>query len=138
MAYATISHVTARNPERTYGVNSKPTTTQVAEFLDETAGIIDSILLEVGYALPVLPPASGGASSAWLVLQDANAVGGWYKAEWAAQASDKRSEAEDMWQTAQKMLRTVQLALGKDAAESLPRGGSTECATPFFTRCMIL
>lgn len=132
MAYATTSHVTARNPERTFSVTSKPSTTQVGGFLDEAAAIIDSILIDAGYSLPVSPPASGGASSAWVTLQNANAVGAWYMTEWAAQTSDKRSESEDMWQSAQKMLRTMQLDIPKDAGESLPRGPTTT-ATPFFT-----
>lgn len=133
MAYATTSHVTARNPERVFGATSKPTTTQVSGFLDEAAAIIDSILIEAGYSLPVSTPASGGASSAWITLQNANAVGAWYMTEWAAQVSDKRGEAEDMWQSAQKMLRTIQLEIPKDPGESLPRG-NTSCPTPFFTR----
>lgn len=139
MAYATISHVSANNSERIFGASTIPRTDQVVEFLDECAAVIDSILLEKGYLTPVMSPASGGASSAWLLLQQTNAAGGWYRAEWAAQASDKRSEAEDMWQTALKLLRTTQLDIPVDASESLPRGPSANSApTPFFYRDQIL
>lgn len=140
MGYATISHVSARNPERTIGASSKPTASEVVGFIEDAAAIIDSILHAAGYVLPVVPPASGGiASSAWRVLEQANAVGAWYFTEWAAQASDKRSEAEDMWASMQKLLKTTQLNIPTDPAESRPRGpGVDSVPTPFFTRDMCL
>lgn len=137
MPYATIADVSAFNPERGITASTVPNASQVAGYLRDTAAIIDSVLLEKGYQLPVDSPNVGGASSAWLALQQANAAGGFYRTEWAAQASDKRGEAEDMWQTALKMLRTSQLDIPIDQGESLPRG-ATGASPPFFTRDMVL
>lgn len=135
MAYATLAHVELRNPVRgAYTASSRPTADAVVTFLHEAAGMVDQVLTSAGYALPV---ATDAASSALLVLQNANAVGAWYMAEWAAPASDKREESEDMWQTALKMLGRTELVLARDDAQSNPRSGFS-CATAFFTRDMTL
>jgi phage gp36-like protein len=139
MAYATIADVTALNRERTIGASTIPNTTDVAQFLEDCAGQIDSVLLGAGYQLPVDAPNVGGASSAWAVLKSANAAGGHYRTEWAAQASDKRTEAEDMWQSALKMLKATQLDIPTNDAESLPRGPTADTVgTPFFYRDQIM
>lgn len=136
MAYATLMHVEAHNPQRgPYTPATKPSATQVTQFLQESAGVIDMILSKSGYDTPV----TGAPTSTQLVLQDANAVGAWYKAEWAAPASDRRKEAEDMWQSAQSMLKTARLpGLDRNESLSLPRGAVSNASPPYFTRDMVL
>lgn len=136
MAYATIMHVTARAPQRVFSATSKPTATQVVQFIDECGGIIDAVLLQAGYEVPT--SLANVATHTQLLLQNANAAGAAYHTEVAAPTSDsRRKEYEDMWGTALKMLRTMQLDLPKDASESNARQGAI-ASPPFFTRDMDL
>lgn len=135
MAYATLIHVEAKNPQRgVFTPNTKPNASQVAGFIDEAAGIIDTILTYANYDTPV--DLTTAATSAKLVLRNANAVGAAYMAEWAAPVSDRRKEYEDMWESAQRMLRTMTLDLPRNASESLPRMPDS-ATTPFFSRDMV-
>jgi hypothetical protein len=136
VAYATVSHVEARNRERApYTANTKPTKDDVLGFLEQARGQIDTTLVAAGYSVPatfaLLP------SHTQVLLEDVNAAGAAYYVEWAAAVSDKRGEYEDLWQSALKMIRTTELDLDKDSAQSLPRQGPI--ASPaFFSRDMEL
>lgn len=135
MPYCDITDVVARNPVRgAFTASTKPTASQVGLFIDDAAGIVDSVLVQAGYSTPVV--VSQAATSVRFTLRNANAVGAWYFTEWAAPNSDRRSEAEDMWESAKKMLLKVELDLPKNAATELPRQGSI--ATPYFSRDMCL
>lgn len=135
MAYCDITNVQARNPVRgVYSNTTKPTASQVQGFINECAGIIDTTLAEANYSTPIPTTAP---SSVLLTLEYANSVGGAYMAEWAAPVSDRRKEYEDMWESALKMLSTVEFAgLARDTDTSLPRGSVASPA--FFSREMIL
>lgn len=140
MAYASLPHVVARNPQRgDFTPNTKPTASQVCLFIEEAQAEVDTVLLAAGYALPI---ATDAASSARMLLQQAVSAGAAYKAEWAAAVSDRRKEYEDMWQSALRMLKVTQLDMPKDAGESLPRGPrqgfSGATTTAQFTRDMVL
>lgn len=137
--YASTTHVEALNQGRTaYTATSTPNATQVSEWLNQTAGVIDGLLRQRGYITPVSPTA---ATSALKTLESFNAAGAWYHVESSAKTrnKDQFEEAKAMWKSAQKMLRDglIELELPLDAEESMPRGGFSS-ATPYFTRDMEL
>lgn len=129
MAYATIADLIAYNPARQFTQNTKPTGSQVSEFIAWAAGMIDTKLRTAGYDTPV---ATNAASSVLLLLKDTNALGALYRSEWAAEQSDKRKEAEDMWMSALKMLSMSDLDLAKNTSESNPRGSVAGQGSAFF------
>jgi hypothetical protein len=136
--YAAASHVEALTEGRpAYSNNTEPSLDQVNSWLIETSGIIDGLLRQRGYAMPV---ASDAATSALVTLQNFNAVGGWYYVEAGAKTSHRLKEAKEAWDWAQKMLRdgVIELDLSFDFDETQPRGGFSSAATPFFTRNMQL
>lgn len=55
MTYAALSDVQARMPF-TLDANSTPTSTQVADFLDEVSAEIDAVLASQGFTVPVTTP----------------------------------------------------------------------------------
>lgn len=58
MAYCAIADVQALNPQRpTYSSSTKPTSTQVEEFIDQIANVIDSKLSARSVGVPVTTPA---------------------------------------------------------------------------------
>lgn len=120
MAYALLSDVQAYNSARVYTASSQPATSQVGIFLDKTAAIIDSILVEKGYSLPV--PTT--ASSALLLLSEVNALGAWARVESSAPASPMRDQAEAAWQNALAMLKLANtiLDIPKTQTRAYPRG----------------
>lgn len=126
--YATLEQVRALNTGRTIGATSKPSATQVQNFLSNAAAIIDAKLRSEGYALPV----PTGATSALEVLEYANAAGGHYFTEEAAPTSEKLKSAKEMWESALKMLSSVELPTDQDPEQTLARFPSA--ATPYFTR----
>lgn len=134
MAYATVFHVEARNPGRgQFTASTEPTATQVIGYLGWAESMMDLVLNKAGYDVPV----TGAPTTTQVLLEDVCAAGAWYRAEWAARASDRRKEAEDMWESALSMLKTAELpGVDKDAAQSLPRG-SSNATPPFFTRTML-
>lgn len=141
MAYATVYNVAALNTGRTYGAtNTKPSATQVVQYLEETAGVLDGILRQQGYLTPVATT----ATSAYKTLEGFNAIGAWCMVESAAQTSDRRQDAEAMWESAKKMLLDgiIDLDAPQDTTEALPRSSfgasSDSAATPFFYRDMEL
>ena len=57
MSYCTITHVQGLNPQRgAYGATTKPTSTEVNEFISQISNEIDSILLARGLTVPVTTP----------------------------------------------------------------------------------
>src|SRR4051794_8470002 len=123
MAYATISHVKARNPQRVYTATSKPSVDDVTSFLEQTAGILDGILTGRGFQLPV-PTA---ATSALALLEHYNALGAWAEVERAAPGgkSPNADPADKLWADAQKMLRdglVEPVGLVRDVTRTSPRG----------------
>lgn len=111
MAYAEIADVQELNTGRpTYGATTKPTASQVADFLEQTAAELDGIMRAKGYLLPV--PSTAISALKW--LEGANAAGGWYKVELGAQASDRREEAERLWRSMKRSLRDGEIDLELD------------------------
>jgi hypothetical protein len=143
MAYASTTHVEALNLGRQSLASVRPgeaTAGQVAEWLEETAGILDGLLREKGYVTPVPTTAP---TSVLKTLEGFNAIGAAFYVERAAKKSDRLKEAQKMWESAQKMIGdgVVELDLPIDAEETRPRGGFgrvTTAATPYFTRDMVL
>jgi hypothetical protein len=140
MAYATTSHVEAMLLGRLpLGTQGQVSATQVVNWLEQTAGVIDGLLAQNGYSAPVSPTA---ASSALKTLEGFNTAGAWYHVEAASKTRDKVKfeEAKRMWGSAQKMLSDgiVELDLEIDTAEALPRGGFSCATPPFFSRDMEL
>lgn len=114
MAYATVADVHQLNTGRpTYTASSKPTASQVIDFLEQSAAKIDGILRARGYGLPV----PSAATSALKLLEGCNAAGAHALVEQGAQSSDRREAALRLWQDCLTMLREGGLELdgGSDA-----------------------
>lgn len=58
MSYCTITDVRGLNPKRTYGAATTPTEDQVNEFIEKTAGEIDTVLQGRGLTTPIATPAA--------------------------------------------------------------------------------
>lgn len=132
-AYAVPSQVYALNSGRRYSATSKPSTYEVERYLVETAGVINGILAEKSYVVPV----ATGASGARVTLEHFNALGAAKMVEDAAPTSDRRKEATEMWMWAQEMLRSGGVEFPDAAINSnhdQPR--SSAPATAMFTRDM--
>lgn len=132
MAYASSIDVAQMNTARTLSTSSHPDLTQVGDWLEQTAGVLDGILREKGYVLPI--PTS--ATAALRTLEHYNALGAAAMVEQSAPTSDRRKEAEALWENAQKMLRDdiILLDAPKDNVTHTIRAPAAP--TPFFTREM--
>lgn len=120
--YATIEDVAARNRQRTFTATSIPNASDVDGFLRQTAGEIDAILTQKGYALPV--PTT--AVRALEYLRGLNALGAHVLVEQSAQSTrrDNLDAARLMWRDALKMLAAAQdvLDIPREAARASARG----------------
>lgn len=118
MAYATVADVHQLNTGRpTYTASSKPTASQVIDFLEQSAAKIDAVLRSRGYSIPV----ATGATSALKLLEGCNAAGAHALVEQGAQSSDRREAAMKLWQDCLVMLREGDLELdaGGDTTQSV-------------------
>lgn len=136
MGYATVADVEQLAQARVFTATSKPSTTQVVDWLEQTAGVLDGILRAKGYSLPV--PAS--ATQTLKLLEGYNAIGAAAFVEQGAPTSDRRDQAMTLWQDTQKMLKDAMLELddAQDATVTSPRSSFPSAPTPFFTRDMEL
>lgn len=137
MAYCDINHVQAHNAGRgVYTSSTKPTASQVGQFINEAASEIDMALVDGGYALPV--PAS--ASSAQVYLQKINAMGALCSVEASAQISHNEDSFCSTFKSALKQIaKGAKLpGLEKSGDTSLPRESLSVASPPFFTRDMQL
>ena len=136
MAYATLADVEQLNTARTYTGSSKPTTNQVIDWLEQTAGVLNGALKEQGYSLPIATTATGALKT----LEHYNALGAAAFVEQGSPSSDRRKEAMDLWQGALKMLRdgAIELEADQDETAAAPRSSFGSSPTPFFSRDMEL
>lgn len=136
MAYASIPHVEAKNTARgTFTSNTKPNASQVAQFIDQAAAMMEGAFAQGGYVVPF--DVSSCPSYVQTELQNINAYGAAYYVECAAQTSQRREEFEEIWRNALKMMKAGEfVGLDKDTSESVPRSAGT--ATPIFAMDMIL
>ena len=134
MAYATVADVQQQNVTRTLSGSSRPNIDQVLDWLEQTGAVIDGLLREAGYSLPI--PAT--ATQTLKLLEGYNALGAAAMVEWGAPTSDRRKEAQELWDGAQKMLRDELLSLDIPRDEDLHTVRSAPVATPYFTRDMEL
>lgn len=107
------------------------TLTDVERFIDETAAVIDSILIERSYVTPV--PTT--ATVAYGLLSHYNALGAACLVEKAAPTSDRREQACEAWKNAQDMLRKGEVQLldvEVSTTNDMPSG--IFAATAMFTR----
>lgn len=121
--YATVSDVAALNVGRaTYTANTKPTASQVVDYIEEASAELDGILRSRGYTAPV--PTT--ATSARRMLEGYNAIGAWQKVEHFAEASERKEEAWRMWMDAKKMLMDglIELDAPRETTTSVPRAPS--------------
>ena len=120
MAYASLSDIVALTAGRAFTASTIPNTSQVVGFLDQTAAVIDSMLVEKGYSLPI--PTT--ASSALLLLRQINSLGAWAQTERAAQLSEQRDFSQQMWESSLAMLRAQSsvLDIPKNETRASPRG----------------
>lgn len=112
MPYAQLPDVEARNTLRLkrggFSPTSSPTADQVAQYLEDTAAVLDGLLLGRGYALPI--PAEATSALRW--LRQANAAGAHARIENAASEQDSLDEsAEAAWKSACDMLRKGEIEL---------------------------
>jgi hypothetical protein len=132
--YATPTQVYALNTGRNFTATSKPNIAQVQQFIDQTAGVIDGILAEKAYTLPL----ATSATAARVSIEFYNALGAACLVERSAPTSDeRRQEACEMWRNAQDMLRSGAVEfpdLERSTSTDMPR--SSFPATPMFTRDM--
>lgn len=135
-AYATVSHVQGFNAARKFTASSIPNDTQVVSYLVETAAVLNGILIELEYALPI----PDTATQALKVLEHFNARGAWAMSERSAEASPHRDKAETLWDEAQKMLRdgVVKLDAPTNQQVAMPRYPAADASAPFFTMEMEL
>lgn len=129
-AYAELDDVREQNTARTISASSHPSSDQVLDWLGQTAGILDAILRRNGYELPV--PAS--ASSALRMLEHFNALGAAAMVEQAAPTSDRRKEAQALWEGAQRMLSDELIVLDIPRDDTAHTVRAAPYATPMFTR----
>lgn len=132
-AYAAVADVEALNTARAFTASSRPNTADVVGYLADTAAVLDGILVERGYVVPVSPV----ATAARQLLRHLNARGAYALAERAAAQSPHRDRAEEMWAEAQKMLHDGQLELAvasRDSSTSFARAPAG--ASAYFTRSM--
>lgn len=132
MAYATIAHVNARCPMRTFTGSSNPSIEETLGFLQDSAAVLDGIVAGLGYLTPVPPTATVSLA----ILKRANAIGAWAEVEQAA-PSNKKDQAElamKQWADAVKLLRELPDA-PRNTGESYARGAR---ASAFFTANMAL
>lgn len=132
MGYATVADVQQLNSARTFAANSKPTANQVVDWLEQTAGVLDGILRERGYSVPLPTTATGALKT----LEHYNAIGAAALVEQGAPSSDRRDQAMKLWEDAQKMLRDGEIELEAPRSTDLSRPRAPAVATPFFTRDM--
>jgi hypothetical protein len=133
MPYAALTHVQARDKGRTFDQTSKPAATEVAGYLDQKAGEIDSVLRARGYALPI----ATGATSALKYLEDLNTTGAICLVEQSAvTGAGKKTDWCKMYSDALVMLSAgkVELDAVRDIAQGIPR--HREQATAMFTRLL--
>ncbi len=106
---------------------------QVGDFIEQTAGVLDGILRSQGYSLPIATT----ATSALKVLELYNAYGAACLVEQASPTTRPDRSGQSacaMWKEAQKMLRegTIELDAGVDTgADTFPRYAGSP--TPIFT-----
>lgn len=125
MGYATVYQVAARNAARgTYGESTKPTATQVVEFIDEAAAQLDAWLLNSGYDAPFASyiGASLIGSAGVLLLQRWNAIGAALAVEESAQQSDRVEFFQRMWAEVELACQKEDLPLPNLAGKAFPRG----------------
>lgn len=130
MAYATVSDVQQQNVVRTISATSRPNASQVIDWLEQTAAVLDGLLRESGYSLPV--PTT--ATQVLKLLEHYNALGAAALVERGAPTSDRRKEAQELWEGAQKMLRDDLLNLDAPRDEATRTIRAPAYATPMFTR----
>jgi hypothetical protein len=130
--YASIDDVRALNTGRTIATSTTPNASQVWGYLEETAAVLDGILREKNYALPIATTATGALK----LLEHFNALGGHCLTEQAAPTSDRKDSACALWENAQKMLKDglIELEAERDLTQAAPRAPATP--SPFFTREM--
>lgn len=132
MGYATITDVEQLNTARRIGTSSHPNASQVVDWIEQTAGVLDGILRQSGYGLPI--PAS--ATQTLKLLEHYNALGAAAMVEQGAPTSDRRDEAVKLWDEAQKMLGLIVLDAPRDEDISSIRVPAV--ATAMFSREMTL
>jgi len=136
--YASISNVEALNSARTFTAISKPSKSDVEDFLAKTAAKLDGLVRARGYVLPV--PTT--ATSALELLSHFNAIGAHAYAERSAVSSPHKDAAWEAWMECLKELREGEVDLGGaggipiDSSEGWPRGRFVP--TPFFSVDMAL
>lgn len=134
MGYATVIDVTQLNTARQIGTSTHPNIDQVVDWLDQTAGVIDGLLRDGGYSLPI--PTT--ATQALKILEHYNALGAAAMVEQGAPTSDRRSEAMALWEDAQKMLRDQQIFLDAPRDTETTSIRYPAAASPMFSRDMAL
>lgn len=120
MGYVNATTVYARDTGRTFTATSRPATSQVGEFIEQTAAELDGILRQRGYTIPVATT----ATSALKLLEHYNALGAAAMIEQAAPThGGKRDDAFKLWEECKKALMSgkVELDAGKDSTQTKPR-----------------
>lgn len=120
MAYCVPSDVQALNTSRVAGQGNNPSVAQIQTYINMTAGVIDAILTNKGYQVPVSPLYPEAIN----YLCGVNAAGAAAMMERAAPTSVNLDRFEKEWEEAQKMLIDSQsiMDIPKDIARAEPRG----------------
>jgi hypothetical protein len=120
MAYATVSHVQAKNVARgPYTANTKPTADQVVSLLTDSASEVDAVLSEAGYSVPI---GTTAGTAALAYLQHVNALGAAWMVERSSQASDREKDFELAYRACLKFLGDKGVpGFDADSNTALPR-----------------
>lgn len=131
-AYANIDDVVRLTQGRTYTASSKPTVTDVQDWLTLNAREIDGLLRRQGYSVPVATTATGALA----LLAHGNALGAAKLVEAAAPTGGRYKEVCALYESFREMVLAGDLELdaGKDSTNSAPRFNVN--ATAMFMRDM--
>lgn len=129
MAYCDIGDVQAQNPTRgDYSATTKPTSTQVEEFIDQISNTIDSTLAGRGLTVPVTTPAYFVDRIKLLNAQGAAALAemAMFPETGGPGFSPHGKQLWDIYQAGIKQLREGQLPEALGGSKAGPRSMQTE------------
>lgn len=131
VAYGEVADVARLTQGRTFSATSRPSTSEIVDFLALTAAQIDGTLRAKGYQAPV----AASATAARRLLAHANALGAAYLVEQAAPTrggEGRLDEARRLWETFLGAISTGALELEaatRDTTTTRPRSHTTATAT---------
>jgi hypothetical protein len=121
-AYATIAHVEAWNPTRTFNTTLKPTRLAVSMYLRDAFRQINAELAVLGYDVPI----GSGNSTSLSVVRHINCLAGAYQAEFSRFSAGNAEFSNHAENLRQRFLNTMDmLRQGKMSIPGATRNSGT-------------